>query len=109
MHRGAFLAFSGEIAAAELCSGENSPPAAPPTARGRPIPNQRARLDPKTIRSGPSDPNPTAEIQPYPFGLSLLLKSPPGSEYLTRSPPPLKTYLQFGPVLFTDPPEFYQI
>ena len=76
MHRGAFLAFSGEIAAAELCSDENPPPLAPPTARGRPIPNQRARLDPAPLKPRPSDLDPTIQIGAYPFSLAIFIKSP---------------------------------
>ena len=59
-------------------------------ALSRPIENLRPRLDPTLTRSWPSDPDLTAVIRAYRFGLVLLLKSPPGSEYSTRSPPPLK-------------------
>ena len=76
MHRGAFLAFSGEIAAAELCSDENPPPPAPPTARGRPFPNQRARLDPSPSHPELLDRDPMVHIQRYRFGLVKLLKRP---------------------------------
>ena len=84
--RGAGFAHSGDRAAAEQSSGDPAPPPAPPTARGRPILNQRPRLDPEPICSKPSDPDPTAEIQPYPFGLSHLLKSPRLSLKSTRGP-----------------------
>ena len=42
------------------------------------------------LRPRPLDLDPTDLICPYRFGLAYLLKSPPGSEYSTRSPPPLK-------------------
>ena len=59
-------------------------------ALSRPIENLRPRLDPTLTRYWPSDPDLTAVIRAYRFGLVHLLKSPPGSEYSTRSPPPLK-------------------
>ena len=46
----------------------------------------RPRLDHIHSRSEPPDGDPTAEILPYPFGLSLLLKSPRLSLKSSRSP-----------------------
>ena len=59
-------------------------------ALSRPIENLRPRLDPTLTRSWPSDLDLTAVFRAYRFGLVHLLKSPPGSEYSTHSPPPLK-------------------
>ena len=69
----------------------------------RPIENLRPRLDPTLTRSWPSDPDLTAVIRAYRFGLVLLLKSPPGSEYSTRSPPPLKNNCSLA-LVFTKTP-----
>ena len=52
----------------------------------RPIQDPWPRLDHPPVRSKPLDPDPTAENQTYPFGLYLLLKSPPTITELTRSP-----------------------
>ena len=88
------LAKSGEFPAApprNRAAGDLPPPLARPNPLRRPIRIQRARLDLGSIRSRPPDLNPMAWIPGYRFGRCLLLKSPPGSEYLTRSPPSLKT------------------
>ena len=90
----------GPCSARFASSGQASPPSsAPATVRRRPmrptrpghsIRSLRPRLDPTLTKSWPSDPDLTAVIRAYRFGLVHLLKSPPGSEYSTHSPPPLK-------------------
>ena len=89
-HGNARLAISGEPAAAELDSGDQRRRPARPNALSRTISNGRRRLDRALIRSDPSDPNPTAEIQTYRFGLALLLKSPSFSLKSTRGPSQFK-------------------
>ena len=82
--RSAGLGVSGEPSAA----GTPSPasPAARPFILSRPIENLRPRLDPTLTKSWPFDPDLAVVIRAYRFGRVLLLKSPPGSEYSTRSP-----------------------
>ena len=89
--RGCRFGLPRRSAAAEHAAGDVPPPPSPASTLSRRILNQRARLDRGPVLFEPSDLNPTAWIPGYRFGRCLLLKSPPGSEYLTRSPPPLKT------------------
>ena len=62
----------------------------------RQIRNRRPRLDHPSFRSAPLDPDPAAHVYAYRFAAAILLKSPPGSEYSTRSPPPLKNNYRLG-------------
>ena len=65
------------------------PPAAAPSfphpEPSDPEPVARIR-SPPPVRSKPLDPDPMAENQTYPFGLYLLLKSPPTITELTHGP-----------------------
>ena len=69
-------ASSGELAAAELCSGGVRRRPARPNPPSRPIRIRRARLDLGSIRSRPSDLDPAARNRAYRFGLVFFLKSP---------------------------------
>ena len=63
------------------------PAAAPSFPHPEPSdPEPVARIRSPPVRSKPFDPDSTAENQTYPFGLYLLLKSPPTITELTRSP-----------------------
>jgi hypothetical protein len=66
-HGAADLANSGSASPRELCSGEPRRRPARPSYFGRQIRNQRPRLDLKPIKPEPSDRDPTALIQTYPF------------------------------------------
>ena len=100
-------ASSGELAATEQCSGELRRRPAHPLEPGRAICFLRTRLDRVQIRSEPPDCDPTAEIHPYPFGLSLLLKSPRLSLKSTRSPSSSKV-IPVRPKILHKPPQAFQ-
>ena len=61
------------------------------------------------LRLEPTDRDPTAEIQPYPFGLSLLLKSPRLSLKSTRSPLMFKNIYGLAQFLAVNPLSFLEI
>ena len=75
---------------------------------GRPIRNQRTRLDRDRIKPEPPDPDPTALILRYRFSLPFLLKSPWTFRELTRDPLQFKNnsrsalFLAFRPLSFPD-------
>jgi len=69
-----------------------------PNPLRRPIRSLRLRLDRIPIRSRPSDPNPTAEIQRQQFALALFLKRPPTLPKSTCGPALVKSI--YGLVLF---------
>ena len=81
-------------------------PARPPSP-DRPIPNQRARLDPSPIHPEPLDRDPTAHIQRYRFGPDIFLKSPSLYCKSTRGPDLFKSF--YAEVLFLvfDPLSFF--
>ena len=88
-----------------------------PTAAAR-APNHSCPLDLRStrlirsrvpLRLEPTDCDPTAEIQPYPFSLSLLLKSPRLSLKSTRSPSQVKTNYTEAQFLASSPLSFLNI
>ena len=60
------------------------------------------------LRLEPTDRDPTAEIQPYPFGLSLLLKSPRLSVKSIRSPLMFKNIYGLAQFLAVNPLSFLE-
>jgi len=81
-----------------------TPPPCAPFPPGRPISEQRSRLDRDRIKPEPSDRDPTALIQRYPFGMAVLLKSPCVYLKSTRGPLQFKSncssaqFLTFRPL-----------
>ena len=79
-----------------------------PNRPGRRIRFLWLRLDRPAFRSKPPDPDLTARKRRYRFGFTLLLKSPPGSEYSTRSPTLFKNiyaealFLALSPLSFLE-------
>ena len=80
-----------------------------PNPLRRSIRSLRLRLDRIPIRSRPSDPDPTAEIQRQRFGLALFLKRPPTLPKSTCGPALVKSI--YGLVLFLahNPLSFFKI
>ena len=85
-----------------------------PSAAAR-APNRSCPLDLRStrlirsrvpLRLEPTDRDPTAEIQPYPFGLSLLLKSPRLSLKSTCSPLMFKNIYGLAQFLAVNPLSF---
>jgi len=79
-------AISGEPPPWEHRLRRLTPPPHAPFPPGRPISEQRSRLDRDRIKPEPSYRDPTTLIQRYPFGLAVLLKSPCVSLKSTRGP-----------------------
>jgi hypothetical protein len=92
------LATSGRAPPRSLVSGEPCRRPEHPLDLNRPIQKQRWRLDLNPTLSEPSDPDPSAQIQSYRFGLAILLKSPWTFRELTRGPLQFKS--NCSPALF---------
>ena len=84
--RNATLRRASARAAAEQSRRRVPPPPRALMNLNRPIQKQRWRLDLNPTLSELSDPDPSAQIQSYRFGLAIFLKSPWTFRELTRSP-----------------------
>ena len=96
-------------AAAELGLRRAAPPPAHPLDLNRPIQKQCWRLDLNPTLSEPSDPDPSAQIQSYRFGLAIFLKSPWTFRELTRSPLQFKSNYSSAQKLTRTPLSFLKI